>query len=182
MYGSTGVDTVRGASVSGHTLISVTRAAPPLAEKRPGVAERDGQRMAIPVDQVGAGQVGVLVRAQIPLAGVVAPIEQVEQVRPGAVPQQHAVASVDIVAARPPEVRHLPLCAVATGETRHRCTHNMRDRARHRNSGLRSPSGAGGAAAGPAQRCSVCGSEFRRGHRTRRVQAWNNVIWSSTRG
>ena len=37
------VDTVRGASVSGHTLISVTRAAPPLAEKRssgPALAAR----------------------------------------------------------------------------------------------------------------------------------------------
>ena len=75
----------------------------------PGVAERYRQGVALPVDQVGGGEVGVLVRAQVPLAGVVAPVEQVEQVQPAAVPQQHAVARVDVVAARPPVVRHRAL-------------------------------------------------------------------------
>ena len=61
-----------------------------------------GERMMFPVNQVCSRSVRILVRAQAPFAGVMAPVKEPKQVERLIMEEGHAVPGIRIVSARSP--------------------------------------------------------------------------------
>src|ERR1019366_5975535 len=64
--------------------------------------KRDGQRMVLPIDQVGRRGVRPLMRAEPPFALTVVPVKQIEKMPAARMKKRHAVADMRVETARRP--------------------------------------------------------------------------------
>ena len=72
------------------------------------IGDRDGERMMRPRDEIGAGNVRPLMRAEAPFARVAVAVDEVEKMEAARVEEGHAIADAGVQAARFPILRDGP--------------------------------------------------------------------------